>query len=236
MPYIARGLDTYEEEHQELPKDITLRKQIIKDWYITRLIASIDKCVADKSRILSDTTASIYREREYNTCCFYPDDKGEIVIKDEAIWVKERDYAFQDGGIIGDTRLTEYIYYSSTIPYIYHLKHLEFVKGYREEMPLSLIELIYPAKMPTKDYFPFIEFDIGTKIPLPLTEEEKQRYEENLDNFSSITINHNFDAKSYWCFCIIWIDEHRMFMSLENTFYYFKQVGKNVHLFDLGFQ
>lgn len=231
MPYIARGLDTYEEEHQELPKDITLRKQIIKDWYITRLIASIDKCVADKSRILSDTTTKIYREREYDTCCFYPDDKGEIVIKDEAIWVKEGNDVFQDGGILGDTRLTEYTYYNSTIPYIYHLKHLEYINGYKEENTLSFLELIYPIKMPTKDYFPFVEFDIGTKIPLLLTEEEKQRYKENLDEFSSLTIDEDL-----WCFCIIWIDKDRMFMSLEYTFYYFKQIGKNVHLFDLGFQ
>lgn len=231
MPYIARGLDTYEEEHQELPKDITLRKQIIKDWYITRLIASIDKCVADKSRILSDTTTKIYREREYDTCCFYPDDKGEIVIKDEAIWVKEGNDVFQDGGILGDTRLTEYIYYNSTIPYIYHLKHLDYINGYKEENTLSFLELIYPTKMPTKDYFPFVEFDIGTKIPILLTEEEKQRYKENLDEFSSLTIDEDL-----WHYCILWIDKNRMFVSLECSDYYFKQIGKNVHLFEIIYQ
>lgn len=227
MPYIARGLDTYYEKHQEFPKDATLRKQIIKDWYITWLIASIDKCVADKSRILSDTTTKIYREREYDTCCFYLNDKGKIVIKDEAIWVKEGDDVFQDGGIMGDTRLIEYIYYSSTIPYIYHLKHLEFVKGYREIMPLSFLELIYPTKMPTKDYFPFAEFDIGTKIPLVLTEEERQEG----SYYSNVTIE---DAD--WCYCILWIDKDRMFMSSECSLYYFKQIGKNVHLFEIIYQ
>ncbi len=218
MPYIARGLDTYEEEHQELPKDITLRKQIIKDWYITRLIASIDKCVADKSRILSDTTTKIYREREYDT--------GFIVLDNLPL-----EEPFKEHGWLSDTRLTEYIYYNSTIPYIYHLKHLEYINGYREENFLSFLELIYPTKMPTKDYFPFVEFDIGTKIPILLTEEEKQRYKENLDEFSSLTIDEDL-----WHYCILWIDKNRMFVSLEYTFYYFKQIGKNVHLFDLGFQ
>ncbi|AQQ59190.1 hypothetical protein XJ32_02645 [Helicobacter bilis] len=218
MPYIARGLDTYEEEHQELPKDITLRKQIIKDWYITRLIASIDKCVADKSRILSDTTTKIYREREYDT--------GFIVLDNLPL-----EEPFKEYGWLSDTRLTEYTYYNSTIPYIYHLKHLEYINGYKEENTLSFLELIYPTKMPTKDYFPFVEFDIATKIPLLLTEEEKQRYKENLDEFSSLTIDEDL-----WHYCILWIDKNRMFVSLEYTVYYFKQIGKNVHLFDLGFQ
>lgn len=217
MSYIARSLDTYEDEHQELPKDITLRKQIIKDWYITRLIASIDKCVADKSRILSDTTTKIYREREYDTRYIVPDN---LPIEEP----------FRETGWLSDTNLVEYIYYSSTIPYIYHLKHLDFIEGYKNDNPLSYLNLIYPAKMPTKDYFPFIEFDVGAEIQLVLTEKERQE-----EYYSSITIYDNSYAQDYWSLCIVWIDKDRMFMSLDYTFCYFKQIGKNVHLFEVTF-
>ena len=82
--------------------------------------------------------------------------------------------------------------------------------------------------MPTKDYFPFLEFDIGTKIPLVLTEEEKQKYKEDSDDFSSLTID-----EDEWNRCIVWIDKDRIYVSLINETYYFKQVGKNVHLFEL---
>lgn len=215
MPYIARGLGTYYEKHQEYPKDIALRKHIIKDWYITRLIASIEKCIADKSRIFSDTTTNIYRERKYEPDYIVPDN---LPLEEP----------FKESGWLSDTGLTEYIYYNSSISRIYHLKHLEYIKGYQQQDSLSLLELIYPAKMPTKDYFPFVEFDIGAEIPLVLTEEERQRGHD-----SSIRISNWFDIESFWCFCIIWIDEHRMFMSLDDTFCYFKQIGKNVHLFEL---
>ena len=214
MSYVARGLDTYYEKHQEYPKDIALRKKIIRDWYITRIIASIEKCVADKSRIISDTTTKIYREMEYDVKFIVPDN---LPIEEP----------FREYGWLSDCVLTEYIYYNSTIPYIYHLKYLEFIKAYSSDYPLSFLKLIYPAKMPTKDYFPFIEFKLGTEIPLILTEREEK--EELL--FSKIIVE-----EYIWCLCIVWIDKDRMFISLDYEFYYFKQVGKNVHLFKLRFQ
>ena len=211
MSYVARGLDTYYEKHQEYPKDIALRKKIIRDWYITRIIASIEKCVADKSRIISDTTTKIYREMEYDVKFIVPDN---LPIEEP----------FREYGWLSDCVLTEYIYYNSTIPYIYHLKYLEIIKAYSSDYPLSFLKLIYPAKMPTKDYFPFIEFKLGTEIPLILTEREEK--EELL--FSKIIVE-----EYIWCLCIVWIDKDRMFVSLINETYYFKQVGKNVHLFEL---
>ena len=223
-PYVGRGLDTYYEKHQEYPKDITLMKKIIKDDIIKIEISFIEKCVADKSRIISDTTTKIYRERKYDTCCFYPDGKGGLESRDEAIWFRDGDYLYQDGGVLADVELIEYIYYNSTIPYIYHLKYLEFIKAYSSDYPLSFLKLIYPAKMPTKDYFPFIEFKLGTEIPLILTEREEK--EELL--FSKIIVD-----EDEWNRCIVWIDKDRMFVSLINETYYFKQVGKNVHLFEL---
>lgn len=209
MPYYVRGLDTYYKKHQEFPKDAALRKQIIKDWYITRIIASIEKCILDKSRIISDITQKIYREREYNSTFILPDN---LPLEEP----------FKEWGWISDG-LKERIYYKSSIPYIYHLLHLEYIKAYQKEAPLSYLELIYPTKMPTKDYFPFVKFDIGTKnIPLVLTKEEQGR------RFDSIDID-----KYEWCYCIVWIDKDRMFISLIEDFYYFKQIGNNVHVFEL---
>lgn len=231
MPYWVQGLDTYYEEYKEFPKDTAIRKRIVKDWYIANIVASIEKCIADTSRILSDEIKKGYREKEYNTCCFYYDDNGLITTKNEAIWVKDKNFTFQDGGILADTRLIEYIYDNATIRDIYHLKHLEYIDNYINEYSSSLLALIYPSKMPTKDYFPFIEFDIGTKIPLLLTEEEKQRYKDDVDIFSNLEI-----AKQDWAYCIFWIDLQSMFISLDCNIYYFKQIDKNVHLFEITFQ
>ena len=83
--------------------------------------------------------------------------------------------------------------------------------------------------MPTKDYFPFTEFDIGTDIPFILTKEEKDDENRQFSNIIRV-------EEDIWCLCIFWIDKDRMFMSLECNYYYFKQIGKNVHLFELIFQ
>lgn len=181
-------------------RDKDFRKKLIRDSLLGEAIDEMEKCQLDKYEILEDTTNKIRRTKFYGFLPCFARDKS----------------------------LYEEIYYSSTIPYIYHLKHLEFINDYKGEERLSLMKLIYPAKMPTKDYFPFIEFDLGTKIPLVLTEDEKQRYKESLNSFS------NYDINSYsWCYCILWIDSNRMYMSLFDEDYYFKQVGKNVHLFRL---
>lgn len=211
-------------------KDKEFRKKLVRDYFIEHINA-IEKCIADKSRIISDATEKTYRKREYETCCFYPDGKGGLEARNEAIWVGEGDFRYQDSGVFLDSRLTEYIYYNSSIPYIYHLEYLEFINGYKEEERLSVLNLIYPAKMPTKDYFPFIEFDLGTKIPIMLTEKEKEKYKESLDDFSNYEIE-----ESSWNYCILWIDKDRMFINLYCEAYYFKQVGKNVHLFELTYQ
>lgn len=197
----------------DIIRDKEIRKKFVRE-YVFEIINAIEKCIADKSRIISDTTEKTHRKREYEKySIYYP---NEVIKK----------YPYFE-----DSRLAEYIYYTSSISYIYHLKYLEFIKGYKEEERLSILNLVYPAKMPTKDYFPFIEFNLGTKIPIMLTEEEKERYKENLDDFLNYKIE-----ESDWGYCILWIDKDRMFMSLYCNDYYFKQVGKNVHLFELTYQ
>lgn len=199
--------DTYDRLYivDDRIRDKEFRRKLIRDSLLEGIVDETEKCIADKSRIIRDKVEKVYRERLYevgnmgNGFCY-----------------------------TSDSGLKEYIYYSSSIPYIYHLKYLEFINDYKDEERLSVLNLIYPAKMPTKDYFPFIEFDLYTKIPLILTEEEKQRYKEDLDDFSVEDI---IDID--WCYCILWIDKDRMFMNLLNEAYYFKQVGKNVHLFKL---
>ncbi|TQR53273.1 hypothetical protein [Campylobacter troglodytis] len=228
MAYVSRGLDLYYSKHKEYPKDISLRKQIVKDWYIAYLIVSVEGCVADNSRIISELNEKIYKQRLYDDCSnIYPDGKGGFVIKDDINWVQNGAYVFQDQGPLGDTSITEYIYHNKTINDIYKLRHLAFIKGYKEEMPLSFMELIYPAKMPIKDYFPFIEFDLGTNISLALTKEDKEGFG---DIWSEIEI-----GEDEWSYCIIWIAKDRMLMSLEYELYYFKQIRNNVHLFELSF-
>lgn len=219
--YEIRILKEFFEKGYELDKieekmilDKQFRKEVLKKYKLV-IINAIEYCIADKSRILSDINKKIYREISYDT---------DKIFSNEII---EAEPYFAKHGFLADTRLIEYIYYNKTIRDIYHLKYLEFIKNYKEEMPLSLIELIYPIKMPIKDYFPFVEFDIGTTIPLFLTEEEKQRYEYFL----------NYDIKkSDWDYCIFWIDKKRLFMNLDCNSYYFKQIDKNVHLFELTFQ
>lgn len=197
-------------------RDKEFRINLIRE-YVFEIINAIEKCIADKSRIISDTTEKTYRKREYERySIYYP---NEVIKK----------YPYFE-----DSRLAEYIYYTSSISYIYHLKYLEFINNHKEEERLFYLNLIYPAKMPTKDYFPFIEFDLGTKIPIMLTEEEKERYKKYLDDYLSFKIQ-----ALEWEYCILWIDKDRMFMRSVNfgcNDYYFKQVGKNVHLFELTYQ
>lgn len=197
--------------------DKEFRKEIITKYHIVTINA-IEQCISDKARITSEKDYKTYKEREYDTDYIYP---NEVIMKEH----------LQKYGYLVDTRLEEYIYYNSSIPYIYHLEYLEFINGYKEEERLAILNLIYPAKMPKKNYFPFIEFEIGTKIPIMLTEEEKEKYKESLDDFSNYKIE-----ESSWNYCILWIDKDRVFMSLICDNYYFKQVGKNVHLFKLIYQ
>ncbi len=205
------------------------RKEVIKNFNIADINA-IETCILDKNRILRNEDKKTYREIEYETSFIFPDGNGGFILKKEGFFVGEGDYAIYDGGVLSDIRLIEYVYYNQTIKNIYHIKHLEFIKETIDNydiafMPLSLIELIYPAKMPTKDYFPFIEFDIDTEIQLPLTTEEKQHVNEETYLIKM--------SDEYWFYCIFWLDSQKMFIALEYKDYYFKQVGKNLHLFEI---
>lgn len=222
-------------------RDKEFRKKIIREYFLG-IINAIEYCITDKARMISDKDCKIYKEREYDTRFIYPNGKGGFVFKEGGIWIKdkERGYSFQDGGVLADIRLEERIYYNKTIKDIYHLKHLELMEDYKiysMEYPLSFSELVFPAKMPTKDYFPFIEFGLDSKMILPLTEAEKHECEEADDPKDCLEMKSNLEITDfYWCYCILLIDKDRMYMNLDCNNYYFKQIGKNVHLFKLTYK
>lgn len=179
--------------------DKDFRKKLVRDYFIKE-IKEVEKCVADKHRIVSNENKITHREIVYNTdapC-------------------GERDFG-----------LREYIYHNKTIKDVYALRRPGFVESYRVDTLLSFINLIYPAKMPLKDYYPFTELDLRSQITMPLTAEEKKRRDTN--NAYSIWDIDEFS----WSHCVLWLDSHRLFMNLENRAYYFKQVDKDVHLFEI---
>ena len=177
-------------------KDKELRKRVIKKDILS-FVKEVDSYIANDSHIKEIHNAKDSKEIVYHN------DDSTIPLNE---W----------------HTITRTIYYNKTLREIYAMKQAEYI-AYRDD-PLSIAQMIYPAKMPTKDYFPFIEFDIGTKIPLLLTEEEKQRYKEDLEAFSSLTID-----KYLWTYCILWLDSHRMYITMYYYDYYFKQVGKDLH-------
>lgn len=222
-------------------RDKEFRKKLIREFFL-EIINAIEYCISDTVRMISDKDYKIYREREYDTSFIYPDGKGGFVFKEGGIWVEDkvRGYSFQDGGVLGDIRLEERIYYNKTIKDIYILNHLELMELYNiysMEYPLSFSELVFPAKMPTKDYFPFADFDLGTKITLPLTDAEKRECEEADDPQDCLEMKSNLEITKFdWCYCILWIDKDRMYMNLDCNNYYFKQVGKDTHFFELTYK
>ena len=235
MPLIPQAIKDHSSEKL---KDREFRKRLLKDSLIKEYINPIEYCIANKNRIQNDIDYK--RQRKYNTNFIYPDGKGGFVDKDGGKWINKGDFVFQDGGILADTSLEETIYYNKTIKDIYDLKRLEimdsFVLNLLEDV-LSFLTLIYPAKMPIKDYFPFIDFDYGTKIELPLTEEEKQSCKEVENTKECLESKSNIKITDFhWCYCIIWIDKDRMYMNLDCNSYYFKQIGKNIHFFELTYQ
>lgn len=216
MPIYALALDDYVKTDllgkihiiDDRIRNKDFRKKLIRDSILEEIIEATEKCVADKRRTIKDTNTKMYREMPYE------------------------DYGWCD--YKRDARLTGIVYYNKTIKDIYHLKHLEFIKRYRQEMSISLMKLIYPAKMPREDYFPFADFDLGTEIPLLLTEEEKKRWNNDgggLEIMSRVEV-----SDSDWNYGIFWIDSHRVFMNLVSEAYYFKQIGKDAYLFELSYE
>lgn len=206
--FLSKGyaLDKIQERMIE---DKNFRKEVDKKYAFVSFNA-IEKCVADATRIMSDKSTKLYRQRTYNTDKVFPDG---VIVEDQ--W-----------GYLVDTNLTEIIYYDKNIEQIYQLKRLEYIKSYHSEDPLSFLEFIYPSKMPREDYYPFLEFKYGTEIPILLTEEEKKA---NI-YFSSLKIDETALAYN-----IIWLDKYRMLMNLNNEVYYFKKFGKDLYFYELSF-
>ncbi len=188
-------------------KNKDFRKKLIRDSILEEFIDATEKCVADKHRIIKDINTKMYREIPY-----------------------EEDYGFC---YERDARLAGIIYYNKTIKDIYNIKRLEFIARYKNEDSLDFLERVYPTKMPKADYFPFSDFDLGAEIPLLLTAKEKQRWDNDgggLEIMSRIEVD-----DSDWNYCILWIDNHRLFMNLACEAYYFKQVGKDTHFFEITY-
>ncbi len=165
----------------------------------------IEKHISNKANIISDIYKGMYRETTYRDI--------------EDIYSKN---------------FTETIYPNKTIKDIYNIKRLEFIARYKNEDSLDFLERVYPTKMPKADYFPFADFDLGTEIPLLLTAEEKKRWDDSeggLEIMSKIEVD-----KYFWCLCVLWIDDKRLFMTFGGCLdFYFKQVGKDTHLFEIDY-
>lgn len=212
MPIYASALNNYVKTDlrgkthiiDDRIKNKDFRKKLIRDSILEEFIDATEKCVADKHRIIKDTNTKMYREISYNAC--YERDAG----------------------------LTEIIYYNKTIKDLYNLKRLELIARYKNEDSLDFIERIYPTKMPKEDYFPFADFDLGTEIPLLLTAEEKQRWDNGgngLEIMSRVEV-----GKSDWSLCILWIEDQSLFITLGGCLdFYFKQVGKDTHCFEIEY-
>lgn len=119
-------------------KDKELRKRVIKKDILS-FVKEVDSYIANDSHIKKIHNAKDSKEIVYHN------DDSTIPLNE---W----------------HTITRTIYYNKTLREIYAMKQAEYI-AYRDD-PLTIAQMIYPAKMPTKDYFPFIEFDIDTKIPL----------------------------------------------------------------------
>lgn len=188
------GWDAYREQHGKWPSRDE-RKQTLKKAMVNR-VNEAEKC-AKQEEEFSEEHNKLYTLSDYGySQCFNKYD----------VWMRI------------------YIYPNKTIKDIYKLYYVEYLEGAKSayHTPLSILNAIYPPIMPTKDYFPFTDLEYRAPIPLPLTEEERQRYGSGISDVD-------------WSYCILWLDEHRMLMHLADELYYFKQVGKDVHFFRLTY-
>ncbi|MGX2983994.1 hypothetical protein ACWIWK_00715 [Helicobacter sp. 23-1048] len=115
-----------------------------------------------------------------------------------------------------------------------------------EIVPLDFVNKIFPATMPTKDYGAFLDYDMGARIKIALSKEEREKiqqseYEYNLNDFSVVEIGEDNGAGwavPLWDFGVItWADSSRMLFEFDEcSGYYFKQVGDDVWLINLHYQ
>ncbi|MGX2973103.1 hypothetical protein [Helicobacter sp. T3_23-1059] len=217
--------------------DREFRKKVSKK-YARILMQSLDTIIADKSRIERVRLHNGSKIASYDTSGIFP---KELVFLDE-----DNNWGFINAIVTAITHP------HTTIAKVYErlrkeeLENAAFPVYMGEIVPLDFVNKIFPATMPTKDYGAFLDYDMGARIKIALSKEEREKiqqseYEYNLNDFSVVEIGENNGAGGvvpWWDFGVIsWADSNRMLFDYnECKSYYFRQMGDNVELITIHYQ